>query len=505
MLLTSRDHDASILNSFTTTWVSQSVTDQHRSFGERRQLSLMILQNDRFLQHLTGGIAMKLKVLITSLLMTSTLSLSSYADSAMTVDQLAVSLNTVWVLIAGFLVFIMHAGFTCVEVGFSQAKNSVNIIMKNIMTVSIGVLMYYLMGFALMFGQDNMGLIGTSGFLLSNPSQFDFGIPLEAFWFFQAVFAATCATIVSGAMAERTRFSAYLYFTVLVTAIVYPVVGHWIWGGGWLSRLGFIDFAGSTVVHGVGGVSALIGAWLVGPRVGKYDGKTVNAIMGHNIPLGAIGVLLLWFGWFGFNPGSTLSGTNPDIAVIAVTTLLAGASAMVSSMLFSWHRYGKPDVSLTLNGCLAGLVAITAGCQAIDPIWSVVIGLAVGIVMIFSVEFFDKVARIDDPVGAISVHGVCGGFGTLMVGFFAREGGLFTGGGFHLLQVQALGFFSVILFVGTMTFAVFTVIKTLVGLRLTDNEQNEGLDLGEHGVTAYSQLERSPYDGFVTEEAILSK
>lgn len=448
---------------------------------------------------------MKLKVLITSLLMISTLSLSSYADSAMTVDQLAVSLNTVWVLIAGFLVFIMHAGFTCVEVGFSQAKNSVNIIMKNLMTISIGVLMYYLMGFALMFGQDQMGFVGSSGFLLSNPDQFDFGIPLEAFWFFQAVFAATCATIVSGAMAERTRFSAYLYFTVLITGFVYPIIGHWIWGGGWLSQLGFIDFAGSTVVHAVGGVSALVGAALVGPRIGKYEGKTVNAIMGHNIPLGTIGVLLLWFGWFGFNPGSTLSATTSDIASIAVTTLLAGAAAMTSSMLFSWYRYGKPDVSLTLNGCLAGLVAITAGTQAIDPIWSVVVGLAAGILMIFSVEFFDKTARIDDPVGAISVHGVCGGFGTIMVGLFARDGGLFTGGGFHLLQIQALGFFSVAIFVGTVTFAVFTVIKALVGLRLSDHEQNEGLDLGEHGVTAYSQLERASFDSFVSDDPLLSK
>lgn len=444
------------------------------------------------------------RVLICALLLSFSLTLDSFADSPLTADQLAVSLNTVWVLIAGFLVFLMHAGFTCVEVGFTQAKNSVNIIMKNIMTVSIGVLMYYIMGFALMFGQDSMGFIGTSGFLLSNPTQFDFGIPLEGFWFFQAVFAATCATIVSGAMAERTRFSAYLYFTILVTAVVYPIVGHWVWGGGWLSTLGFVDFAGSTVVHVVGGVSALVGAALVGPRIGKYDGKTINVIMGHNIPLGAIGVLLLWFGWFGFNPGSTLAGTNPDIASIAVTTLLAGAAATASSMLFSWFRYGKPDVSLTLNGCLAGLVAITAGTQAIDPIWSVAVGLAAGILMILSVEFFDKVARIDDPVGAISVHGVCGGFGTLCVGIFARDGGLITGGGFELLRVQAVGFLTVAMFVGVVTFSVFMVLKSLVGLRLSDNEQNEGLDLGEHGATAYSQLER-PFEGFIPEEVFLSK
>lgn len=447
---------------------------------------------------------MKKKGLFCTLLLLMLLPISSYADT-ITTEQLAVSLNTVWVLLAGFLVFLMHAGFTCVEVGFTQAKNSVNIIMKNIMTISIGVLMYYLIGFGLMFGLDSNGFVGTSGFLLTSPDQFDFGIPLEGFWFFQAVFAATCATIVSGAMAERTRFSAYLYFTVLITGIVYPIVGHWVWGGGWLSQLGFIDFAGSTVVHAVGGVSALIGAALVGPRLGKYEGKTVNAILGHNVPLGAIGVLLLWFGWFGFNPGSTLSGTTSDIAPIAVTTLLAGAAATASSMLFSWVRYGKPDVSLTLNGCLAGLVAITAGTQAIDPGYSVIVGLAAGVLMILSVEFFDKFARIDDPVGAISVHGVCGGFGTLMVGLFAREGGVFTGGGFDLLKVQALGFISVALFVGAVTFAVFTVLKGLVGLRLSDHEQNEGLDLGEHGATAYSQLERPSYEGFVTEEAFLSK
>lgn len=449
---------------------------------------------------------MKRKILIFILLFTF-LGISAhtcYADSTITVEQLAVSLNTVWVLMAGFLVFLMHAGFTCVEVGFTQAKNSVNIIMKNVMTVSIGILMYYLIGFALMFGLDSMGFIGTSGFMLSNPSQFDFGIPLEGFWFFQAVFAATCATIVSGAVAERTRFSAYLYFTVLITAVIYPVVGHWVWGGGWLSQMGFVDFAGSTVVHGVGGISALIGAWLVGPRVGKYSGKSVNVIMGHNIPLGAIGVLILWFGWFGFNPGSTLSGTTPDIASIAVTTLLAGAAATASSMLFSWVRYGKPDVSLTLNGCLAGLVAITAGTQAIDPVWSVIVGVLAGILMIYSVEFFDKTLRIDDPVGAISVHGVCGGFGTLMVGVFARDGGLISGGGFHLLQIQALGFFTVIAFTAIMTFSVFSVLKATVGLRLSDNEQSEGLDLGEHGATAYSRLERS-YSSFLGEEAFLSK
>lgn len=433
------------------------------------------------------------RLLTTALLLVPLLTHSVWADGVMTTETLAVSLNTVWVLMAAFLVFLMHAGFTCVEVGFTQAKNSVNIIMKNIMTVAIGVLMYYLAGFGLMYGADFMGFAGTSGFMLTGTETMDFGIPLAGFWFFQAVFAATCATIVSGAMAERTRFSAYLFFTVLITAVIYPVAGHWVWGGGWLSRLGFVDFAGSAVVHGIGGVAALVGAVLVGPRLGKYSGRGVNVIVGHNIPLGAIGVLLLWFGWFGFNPGSTLSGTTPDIASIAVTTLLAGAAATVSSMLFSWTRYGKPDVSLTLNGCLAGLVGITAGTQAIDPFWAVVVGLLAGILMIFSVEFFDRVLRVDDPVGAISVHGVCGGFGTLAVGLFSRDTGLITTGSPAQLQIQALGFLAIAAFAAVLSFSGFMVLKTLTGLRLSDAEQAEGLDLGEHGAMAYSRLERPAF------------
>lgn len=424
---------------------------------------------------------------------------AAWADT-LTVESLAVSLNTVWVLIAAFLVFLMHAGFTCVEVGFTQAKNSVNIIMKNIMTIAIGVLVYYLVGFGLMYGADLMGLVGTTGFALTGADTFDFGIPLEGFWFFQAVFAATCATIVSGAMAERTRFSTYLFFTVIIAAVIYPVVGHWVWGGGWLSQLGFVDFAGSAVVHGVGGVAALVGAAMVGPRLGKYSGRSVNVIFGHNIPLGAIGVLLLWFGWFGFNPGSTLSGTTPDIAAIAVTTLLSGSAALLSSMLFSWGRYGKPDVSLTLNGCLAGLVGITAGTQAIDPFWSIIVGLLVGVLMIFSVEFVDRTLRIDDPVGAISVHGVCGAFGILAVGLFSRDGGLITTGSASLLQIQAMGFLAIAAFTAVLAFATFTILNALIGLRLSDAEQAEGLDLGEHGTSAYSRLERpSSGDGFVAQ------
>ncbi len=414
------------------------------------------------------------------------LQISVFAAEAPSPESNATAIDTVWVLISAFMVFLMHAGFTCVEAGFTQAKNTVNIIMKNVMTISIGILAYYLVGFALMFGTDIAGIIGSKGFALTARELFDFGIPLDAFWFFQAVFAATCATIVSGAMAERTKFSAYLIFCVFICSFTYPIVGHWIWGGGWLSNLGFIDFAGSTVVHGVGGITALIGAWMVGARTGKYtnDGK-VHAIPGHSIPLGALGVLLLWFGWFGFNPGSTISGTTPDIASIAVTTIIAGAAATVSSMMFSWIKYGKPDVSLTLNGCLAGLVGITAGCSAVSPNGALIIGAIAGILMIYSVEFFDRVAKVDDPVGAISVHGVCGIFGTVAVGLFATDGGLFYGGGFKLLGVQALGVVAALGFAGVMGLIIFGTLKSAIGIRVSEEEEHSGLDIGEHGISAY--------------------
>ncbi len=405
-----------------------------------------------------------------------------------TAQSNAIAINTVWTLMAGFLVFLMHAGFTCVEAGFTQSKNTVNIIMKNFMTISIGILVYYIVGFGLMFGPDAGGIIGTKGFALTNPDIFDFGIPTEGFFFFQAVFAATCATIVSGAVAERTKFSAYLIFTVVIVATTYSTVGHWIWGGGWLSEMGFIDFAGSTVVHALGGFSAMVGAALVGARKGKYAKGKVHAIPGHSIPLGALGVLILWFGWFGFNPGSTIAGTDSSIASIAVTTALAGAVSTVTSMLYSWIRYGKPDISLTLNGCLAGLVAITAGCAAVTPNGALIIGAVAGVLMVISVEFFDKVARIDDPVGAISVHGVCGGFGTIMVGFFAADGGLFYGGGLKQLGIQVLGFTASATLAVVIAYIAFSILKATIGIRVTENEEAEGLDIGEHGMVAYSDI-----------------
>ncbi|HYF93996.1 MAG TPA: ammonium transporter [Symbiobacteriaceae bacterium] len=408
-----------------------------------------------------------------------------------TTVEIANALNLVWTLLAGFLVFIMHLGFATVESGFTQSKNTVNIIMKNFLTICVGVLGFYVVGFGLMFGSDTFGVVGTSGFLMLGAIP-EPAIPLLGFWFFQAIFAATAATIVSGAMAERTKFLAYLAFCVVITGLVYPVTGHWIWGGGWLAQLGFIDFAGSTAVHSVGGWAALVGAALVGPRIGKYVGKEVRTIPAHNIPLGAIGVLLLWFGWFGFNPGSTLSGMNPDIAKIAVTTLLAGASATVSAMFTTLFRSGKVDAGVTMNGALAGLVAITAGTQAVSPVGAIAIGLIAGVVLVYSLDLFDRVLRIDDPVGATSVHLVCGSMGTLLVGLFAEQGGLLYGGGLRLLGVQALGVAAVAGTVVVASYIAFRLIKATIGLRVSVEEEIQGLDQFEHGVAAYHNLHARP-------------
>ncbi|MEW6661540.1 MAG: ammonium transporter [Bacillota bacterium] len=406
-----------------------------------------------------------------------------------TAGEIAFAVDTLWTLLAGFMVFFMHAGFTMVETGFTRAKNAVNIIMKNILTISSGVIIFYAIGFAIAFGPSLGGFIGTKGFGLIGLEGADFGVPLTGFWFFQAVFAATAATIVSGAVAERTKFSAYLLFTVIITSITYPVVVHWVWGGGWLSELGFVDFAGSTVVHSVGGWSALVGAALVGARIGKYGTKgEVKAIPGHNIPFGALGVLILWFGWFGFNCGSTLSGTDEAISSIAATTILSASAATVSAMAITWLRYGKPDISLTLNGALGGLVGITAGAASVTLGGSLLVGLFSGALLVLAVEFIDQKLKIDDPVGAISVHGVCGAFGTLAVGLFSSEAGLFYGGGTSLLAIQAAGVFAVGIWVILISFLAFKLIGWVVGLRVSPEEEIEGLDVGEHGISAYGNL-----------------
>ncbi|MDP8266865.1 MAG: ammonium transporter [Candidatus Aceula meridiana] len=423
---------------------------------------------------------------------------SSIADNAELIQENKVILDTVWTILAAFLVMLMQAGFALVETGFTRAKNACNILMKNLMDFSVGTIIYWAIGFGIMFGAGN-ALFGTSGFFLKDlGGTFDSlawsTIPLEAKYFFQLVFAATAATIVSGAMAERTKFIGYLAFSVVVTALIYPVVGHWIWGGGWLANLGFWDFAGSTVVHSTGAWVALTGAIMLGPRIGKYnpDGSS-NAIPGHNLPLAALGVFILWFGWFGFNPGSTM-GAVLDIGHIAVTTNLAAAAGACAAMLVSWKLFGKPDLSMALNGALAGLVGITAPCAFVSAGSAVIIGSVAGVLVVFAVVFVDKVLRIDDPVGAVSVHGVCGAWGTISVGLFAQDifapgttgNGLFFGGGAKLLLAQLAGVGAVFVWCLITGFALFYIIKKTIGLRVSGNEELRGLDIEEHGMEAYA-------------------
>lgn len=397
----------------------------------------------------------------------------------------AVAIDTIWTLIAAFLVFFMQAGFAMVEAGFTRAKNAGNIIMKNMMDFASGSLVFWAVGFAFMFGSGN-SFIGSTGYFLQDSfANLGLDIPIAAFFIFQTVFAATAATIVSGAMAERTNFSGYLAYSVVITAFIYPVVGHWIWGGGWLSEMGIVDFAGSTVVHSVGGWAALAGAIVLGPRIGKYnEDGSANALPGHNLLMAALGVFILWFGWFGFNPGSTVAGTDLSIASIAVTTNLAAAAGAVMAMIVSWIKYGKADVSMTLNGALAGLVGITAGTAAVGNLSAVIIGGLAGIIVIYAVEFFDKL-QIDDPVGAVSVHGVCGAFGTIAVGFFATEGGLLFGGGVSLLVTQIIGVVTVFIWAFGLGFALFKVIDAVIGLRVSEEDEIEGLDYSEHGADSY--------------------
>lgn len=398
-------------------------------------------------------------------------------------------INSMWVLIASIFVFLMHAGFAMVEVGFTQSKNAVNIIMKNFVTVSIGVLCYFLIGYSIMYGTDVGGFIGTDMIMLIGRPDNINGISFESFFFFQAIFAATCATIVSGAMAERTKFTSYILFCFVATIIIYPLIGHWIWGGGFLTeQFGFRDFTGGTAVHGVGGFCAFVGAYMVGPRTGKYKKNKVIAIPGHNIPLGALGVLILWFGWFGFNPGSTLDITSSTTMHSAITTLLSGAAATLSSLVFSLLKYKNPDVPLTLNGALAGLVGITAGANEISYIGAIIIGIISGIIMIVSVEVIEQKLRIDDPVGAISVHGVCGTFGTIAIGLFSINGGAFYGGGLRLLGIQILGVSICAMTAISLAAITFSIIRKYVGLRVEEHEELNGLDAIEHGISAYINL-----------------
>lgn len=400
-----------------------------------------------------------------------------------------ISIDTIWVLIASALVMLMQAGFALVEIGLTRAKNSINILMKNFVDFSTGSLIFWIFGFAIMFGEDVGGFIGM-GDIMSNSNEID-GIPFKTSLIFQTVFAATAATIVSGAIAERTKFSAYLIFSVIITALIYPISGHWIWGGGWLSEMGFHDFAGSTVVHSVGAWVGLAGAIIVGPRLGKYNSKgKSNAIPGHNLAFGALGVFILWFGWFGFNAGSQLAASGEEnataISHIFLTTNLAAVSGTMSSLIMSWIRYKKPALSITMNGALAGLVGITAGCDTVTPGGAILIGLICGSVLVFAVEFIDKKLKVDDPVGAVSVHGVCGALGTLLVGVFATDGGLLYGGGTSLLLTQVIGVVSVFAWAFALGYILFRVIKLTVGVRVDESHEDIGLDLTEHGEQIYN-------------------
>lgn len=385
--------------------------------------------------------------------------------------DLSVAIDTMWVLLGAILVFFMQAGFTMVETGFTRSKNAGNIIMKNVLDFSFGSILYLVIGFYIMFGNyDALGL----------------AIPKEAFLIFQTVFCATATTIVSGAVAERTKFSAYLIISVLITGFIYPIVGNWVWGGGFLSELGFHDFAGSTVVHSVGGYASLVGAALVGPRIGKYtkDGKS-NTIEGHSITLGALGIFLLWFGWFGFNGCSTLGLSDVETASrIFMTTNIAAASSSIVVLVLTWIKNKKPDVGMTLNGVLGGLVAITAGCDVVSIYGALVIGIIAGIVLVYANEFIDSKLKIDDPVGAISVHGACGIVGTLCVGIFAVEGGLLYGGGLNYLLIQLIGIGVVAVWTLVTCFVTFKIIDITVGLRVSEEEEVKGLDLTEHGLSS---------------------
>ena len=407
------------------------------------------------------------------------------------------SINTCWVLVAAFLVYFMQAGFALCEAGFTRAKNTGNILMKNMMDFCIGTPCYWVIGFGLMFGGTSALIGGFDPFIQGDYSHLGLDIPLWVYIVFQTVFCATAATIVSGSMAERTNFKAYCVYSAAISLVVYPICGHWMWGGGWLQSMGFHDFAGSAAVHNVGGVIALLGAAMLGPRIGKYDKDgNPHAIPGHNLTAGALGVFILWFCWFGFNGGSSLSLATDEAmtltGLVCFNTNLAAAVATCVTMIFTWLRYGKPDVSMTLNGSLAGLVAITAGCDAVSPFGAFLIGFVAGILVVLSVEFFDKIAKIDDPVGAVSVHFANGVWGTIAVGLFSNGGdgvgkGLFYGGGFAQLGTQLLGLITVDVYVVVVMFIIFKIIDKTIGLRVPAEVEIDGLDIHEHGLaSAYS-------------------
>jgi len=403
-------------------------------------------------------------------------------------EELSISINNIWVLVATFLVMFMQPGFAMVEAGFTRSKNTANILTKNLVDFSVGAILFWIIGYTIMYGESIAGFIGTPSLFINDNGIGDYANKTDLM--FQTVFAATAATIVSGAVVERTKFNAYIIFTIVITVFIYPISGHWKWGGGWLDQLGFLDFAGSTIVHSVGAWVGLAGAIMLGPRHGKYVKGKAKAIPGHNLVFGALGVFILWFGWFGFNPGSQLGAAGSEntlaIAHIALTTNLAAAGGAMAALFTSWMRYKRPALSLALNGALAGLVAITAGCDIVSPGGALIIGVIAGIILVFSVELFDQVFKVDDPVGAISVHGVNGAFGTIAVGLFATEGGLFYGGGASLLLSQLIGVAAVFAWAFGTGLILFKIIKSTIGLRVSKRIEEEGLDVYEHGENAYN-------------------
>ena len=419
----------------------------------------------------------------------------------MTVQDLGLSLDTVWMLLAAMLVFFMQPGFALCEAGFTRSKNTANILFKNFVDFMFGSLLFWFIGFGFMFGSNGEGFVGMPNF--GDLSFFDNGLPVEGFLIFQTVFCATAATIVSGAMAERTKFSMYVVYSFFISLLIYPISGHWTWGGGWLCNgdetsfmmttfgATFHDFAGSAIVHSVGGVLAFVGALCLGPRLGKYDknGKS-RAIPGHNLMAAALGVFILWFGWFGFNPGSQLAASgevnSTAISHVFLTTNLAAAAGGFATMFVTWIKYGKPSLSLTLNGVLAGLVGITAGCDLVAPWAAVVIGLVCGTVLVFSIEFIDVKLHVDDPVGASSVHGVCGILGTLMTGLLATDGGALLGGGWGFFGAQVFGVLMIDVWAAAAGLVLFYGIKALKGLRVDKRIEEEGLDIYEHGESCYN-------------------
>lgn len=416
-------------------------------------------------------------------------------------NEVGISLDTVWMLLAAILVFWMQPGFALCEAGFTRSKNTANILFKNFVDFMLGSVLFFFVGFGFMFGSDGAGFIGAPNW--GDLSFYKSDLPVEGFLMFETVFCATSATIVSGAMAERTKFSMYIVYSFFISLIIYPVEGHWTWGGGWLcndaaesfmmTTFGhvFHDFAGSAIVHSVGGVLALIGAIALGPRRGKYDanGKS-RAIPGHSLILAALGVFILWMGWFGFNPGSQLAATGEvnriAISHVFLTTNLAAACGGIATMFVTWMKYGKPSFSLTLNGVLAGLVGITAGCDAVDAWGAIIIGLVCGTVLVYAIEFIDRKLHIDDPVGASSVHGICGILGTLMTGLFSVSEGLFYGHGWGFLGAEAFGILIIDLWAAVTGVILFYSIKKIHGLRVSARIEDEGLDIYEHGETCYN-------------------